>query len=625
MKSNAAALIFFLCSIIFQINGLNHLQADPAVIVDGSPSEWGSLDAEQFIKPASASTGIQIASLSVHRKGEFFFFLMTFQDSIDTNPKLRYFINFNTDDNNISDFQAAVSHGTKGDTSRFKKDWSTYDFKTMDTAPGFKSAMGSAVEFQIPVSMFKGRNAFGFTAGVWDTSKAIALDSFRGYYTKLKIHYTLTVLDPGKHLVKIDAKFTGFPDEYINLHFPPNYPQAGEITVKDLKAAGSDRVKLDISRKKSTYLIKTGKSAKEFSLSYMLAMNMYHDSPVRGPAGYLCKSYMLTSTCWSLISPVTEEAREYRLTLNLPEGWVPVVPWKKSGAEFIETDTSLFRQTTFGAGLFDIQKKWIAGTEVTVAVDSHFDEKFRNELFKNSFMSFAFIKSIFNAQGPAAHLSIFAKPEGENEWQSFNENGLSQGEAVNDMNSAVYQFTHRVFHSFNAFYPAGMDIEPTWFLEGVNEYYCALAKIKAGTEAPLHSLSDFYFNEYIKKRAKLDAPLIGNTRFPADWEKENFLAYKKGALAALLLDIEIRRLSDHKASLNDLISAIYKTHGQFKGIKVTDEIIEKTASMVTGKDMKPFFNKYIYTDTKYDMVKLFSDDNSNGICNAAEEIILHLK
>ena len=160
----------------------------------------------------------------------------------------------------------------------------------------------------------------------------------------------------------------------------------------------------------------------------------------------------------------------------------------------------------------------------------------------------------------------------------------------------------------------------TWFMEGVNQYYSALIMMKAKTEAPLKSLSDFYFNEYTKKHTKLDAPLKGITRFPDNWEKEEFLAYRKGSLAAMLLDLEIRRLTNRKASLNDLLSALFKTHGQFKGDKITDEVIEKTASAVAGKSMKAFFNKYIYTNTRYEMDALFGDDDGDGTCNAAEEL-----
>ncbi len=410
MKRNAAKFIIVVCGIIFFMAGSDNPGAIPSTTVDGSPSEWRSLDAERYNDPKGDSSGADIAVLSVIRQGDFFHILMTFHNGIDYNPALRYFININTDDDDVSDFQVAISHGSRGDTCRFKKDWSTYAYRTIDNAPGFKAAMGEAVEFQVPVSMFNGRNAFGFWAGVWDTAKGVPADTIGGYYTKLKIHYTLTVADPEKHLARIDVKFTDCPDTHLNLHFPPNYPEAGEIRIEGVKATGQDGGPLKISHKKGTYTINLGKSTKDFSLSYMLSMNQYHDFPVRGPAGYLCKSYMLTSTCWSLISPVKADAREYTLSLNLPEGWAPVVPWKKAGSDYVETDAALFKETTFGAGMFDIRKMEIAGTEVTVAIDAHFDEKFRKDLFKNSAMSFAFIKSAFDAGVPGTHLAIFAKP-----------------------------------------------------------------------------------------------------------------------------------------------------------------------------------------------------------------------
>ncbi len=452
-----------------------------------------------------------------------------------------------------------------------------------------------------------------------DTGKAFAQKQKTDMFS---IDYTVKVVDPQRHVASVRAVFSNCPTEIIPLNFYDPYREyTGTIKIENVKAAGDNGAQLLVGRDGSAYRVSLLPEMKNFTLEYTIKMNQMHEYPVKGPTGYLCKSYLLTRTAWSLLAPVHINAEKYSLKLELPDGWVPVVPWNKEGDRFVERDPQIFKETTYAAGLFEIRKKNIAGTEVIVAADSHFDRRFREKLIANAFTIFEFIKSTFRADCPRTHLSVFAKAEGENEWQSLNEHGLSQGEAVSDLNSAMYQFTHRVFHTFNGFYPCGMRIAPLWFMEGANQYYVYLAMMKVKTEMPLKSLSYFYHNEYKKKKSRLDSGLSDITTYAGSWEKVDFLIYKKGALAALLLDLEIRRASKGEASLNDVLANLYGTFGKFKGTAITNAHVEEAASKAARANMKSFFDKYIRSSMHYELDALFADDDRDGINNAAEKII----
>lgn len=436
------------------------------------------------------------------------------------------------------------------------------------------------------------------------------------------IDYTVKVVDPQKHLVSVRAVFSNCPARTIVLLFHDQYRKyVGTIKIEDVKAVGDTNSRLAVEEDVSGYRVYLLPGMKSFTLKYAIKMNQMHEYPVKGPTGYLCGSYLLTRTAWSLLVLENINAVKYSLRLELPQDWVPVVPWDKEGDSFVTYDPQIFKETTYAGGLFEIRRKNILGTEVTVAADSHFDLHFREKLFSNAFTTYEYIKSAFKADCPRTHLSVFAKAVGDDEWQSLNEHGLSQGEAVKDLNGAMYQFTHRVFHTFNSFYPCGMRIEPLWFMEGTNQYYDYLAMMKAKTEMPLKMLSNFYHNVYKMKKSWLDSGLSAITTYAGSWEKIDFLLYNKGALASLLLDLEIQRASKGKASSHDVLAHLYGKFGKFKGGVITNAHIEDAASKAAGVSMKGFFDRYIRGNSHYDLDALLADDDRDSINNAAEKLI----
>lgn len=432
----------------------------------------------------------------------------------------------------------------------------------------------------------------------------------------ISVRYVLTVVDPSKH----EAAVTMTIED--NTHETIRFIMDGLIRIDGVAAAAGSGKKLRVEKTGAECTVHAGKST-TIVLSYGLLMNQYHDRPVRGPRGYLCGEYMLTRVPWVFPEPQVP-VKGVSVSFKLPLGWRAVTPWERAAqadgntSVYIERDWLKFREDTFAAGAFDVRTVHITGTDVTIAADTRFGAVHREKLFRQCASVYTYMKGLFGAAGPEKHLSVFAAPTGPDEWQSLNESGLSQGEAVAGLSDACYQFAHRVFHTYNAFYPEGMSIEPTWFLEGTNEYYDAVAGMKARVEAPFASLAGVYKTVYIPGVRQYDAPLSGNTRDGGNWDRERFLAYVKGALVSFLLDREIRGATKGKQSLDGLIAALYAAHGRFRQGVVTDKTIEEAASALCGKDMEGFFEEYIRSKKRLDMDADFSDTDGDGIVNAGE-------
>lgn len=432
------------------------------------------------------------------------------------------------------------------------------------------------------------------------------------------IEYELQVIAPSQHLVHIKAHFNNFPDESARLTLHSYYNGDQILELENVTARTSDGRSLDTVRNDRSYLVSNG-SCRDFTVDYDLAMNQKN----LGYMGYLCESYLLSNSGWTFIIPEGITAEEYRVVFTMPSQWTAVTPWQRNGNCYTEKDFKLFIEATYGCGDFEILERNISGTQVKIAMDRHFDREFRDSVSNNCFQIFEYIKSLFGATGPESHLSVIAKATEAMpaQWQYVNENGQSQGEAVDSRYWTYYQYGHRIFHTFNSFYPLGMNITPLWFMEGTDEYYGVLSLLDIHFEPPLGRLAYKYRTVYKKEQAEYDGPISGSERLPGEFKKEQYLFYHKGALVSYLLDRRIKEATKDQKSLKDVLRALYKEYGQFKNGSVTNEVIAKKVQEISGKDFTEFFRDNLYHSSNLDLDDLFTDSDGDGICNAGEEIL----
>ena len=199
---------------------------------------------------------------------------------------------------------------------------------------------------------------------------------------------------------------------------------------------------------------------------------------------------------------------------------------------------------------------------------------------------------------------------GADRWNSRNRSGI---------NSWLSLASHEFFHVWNGkrLRPVGLgpfDYEheaythSLWVVEGVTSYYQHLLLRRAGFVRRDDYLSTVAnaFNDVQRAPARLMQSLSGasfDTWIKAYRPDENsvnahFSYYSGGALAMLLLDTEVRRVSDGAKSLDDVMRAAYQRYSGERGYTEAEFIA--LASEVAGHDLADWFRRTVQNPGEWD-------------------------
>ena len=173
--------------------------------------------------------------------------------------------------------------------------------------------------------------------------------------------------------------------------------------------------------------------------------------------------------------------------------------------------------------------------------------------------------------------------------------------------------SHEYFHTWNVkrikpavFTPYDLNREGyttlLWAFEGITSYYDDLALVRAGliTTAQYLELLGRNASRILKGSGRLKQSLADSsfdawTKFyRQDENAANAIVsyYGKGAMAALALDLTIRRETGGHRSLDDVMRLLWTRHGQ-PLIGVPEDGIEAASAEVAGVDLRAFFDHAI--------------------------------
>jgi len=174
--------------------------------------------------------------------------------------------------------------------------------------------------------------------------------------------------------------------------------------------------------------------------------------------------------------------------------------------------------------------------------------------------------------------------------------------------------SHEYFHLWNvkriqpaAFAAPALDREVhttlLWWFEGVTSYYDDLALLRSQRisaqsylELLARSVSRLLRTPGRRRQSLADSSFDAWTKFyKADENAPNAIVsyYLKGALVAWGLDVELRRQSDDRVSLDDLLRALWERHGA-AGRGLVEGEIEVLAAELCGRDLGDFFARHVY-------------------------------
>lgn len=185
--------------------------------------------------------------------------------------------------------------------------------------------------------------------------------------------------------------------------------------------------------------------------------------------------------------------------------------------------------------------------------------------------------------------------------------GINATRLMGDVYSAASITAHEFFHLWNVkrltsdqILPLRYDREARttslWWLEGVTSYYTALTLVRSGI------WDEQKFTDHFEVQIRLlqenpDRKKTSLAKASWDvWENGYFSTgisyYNKGQLVGFLLDVMIRKLTDNKKSLDDVLLDLYNTYA-LNGKGFPDEAIQETVERISGHDFSAFFDRYV--------------------------------
>jgi predicted metalloprotease with PDZ domain len=182
--------------------------------------------------------------------------------------------------------------------------------------------------------------------------------------------------------------------------------------------------------------------------------------------------------------------------------------------------------------------------------------------------------------------------------------------------------SHEFFHTWNVRrlrpkplveydYENEVYLRSLWIAEGITSYYDDLALVRCG----LISQKE-YFEALSKQIEKVQTTPGRNIQSLSDSSHDTWIKlyrpnenssnsqvsyYTKGAVAAFLLDAEIRSATGNEKSLDDVMRILYQRH--VGDVGYTPEDFRTIVEDVSGKDLSDWFGRYIDGVDEFDYSK----------------------
>ncbi len=235
---------------------------------------------------------------------------------------------------------------------------------------------------------------------------------------------------------------------------------------------------------------------------------------------------------------------------------------------------------------------------------------------------------------------------------SRNDLPIKDQEQTSEYRNFLGLCSHEYFHTWNVkrikpevYTPYNLNeevyTEQLWAFEGITSYYdeLALVRSKVITEEQYLEMLGKTITRVLRSNGRFKQTVAESsfdtwTRFYKQDESapNNIVSYyAKGSLIALGLDFTIRKATNNKKSLDDVMQVLWSNYGK-KGIGVPERMIETIASEIAGEDLNNFFTDFLYGTKDLPLTDYFNSvgiglhsylsdsvDNTGGVKNKFEK------
>jgi len=295
---------------------------------------------------------------------------------------------------------------------------------------------------------------------------------------------------------------------------------------------------------------------------------------------------------------------EVKVNLGFPAGWKSITPWKAIGrSSFISDSIDEVVDSVFCIGQFQSAKGQLGEHEIYAILSGAVEKNFNLEK-KASDMTKIFRDYVmrFGDFPFKRYLGIFAGDASD----GIRMHSSAHGTGFIGPMYVDYSFVaHEAFHVWNGGTTMQKSDYEVWFKEGFSQYYGYLTPYRTGIyskERFLQYLRQDYRTYLQKYGTDDDMPLTRVREKTARKEGQEqvssakvWVMYYKGALVASLMDSEIRKRTDGRKNLDDVM---YHMFHEFREQRYSSEDVLEALNTVTQQDFGQFFLTYVYGTTK---------------------------
>ena len=391
--------------------------------------------------------------------------------------------------------------------------------------------------------------------------------------------------------------------------------------LQDLTVTTMDQEELPMMKLgKTRWAVKVGNKS-PVVLSYKVLLN--HDErqwpPGRSETPYVQEDCIFLPG-YALF--VIGEVDDVELRVNVPNDWYVSMPWHRIGADghhfaVKDQDDLIYAYMVLGTHSEKVAKSGEA--EVIVAVGGTF--KAAAAEIQETVEAFLQAYSGIFSGTPKGKMLFVANPYGDPGRMGGGVSGRSIsvliGGTLDEESSRFWVplVGHEVFHIWNG-RAINFKEQEYWFSEGFTEYYSHITSARLG----FTSESDFLKNLeracelYLSKHGELSIRGAGKNK-----GSNSGLVYQGGSLIALALDMQIRKPTQNQKSLDDVMKQVYSEFGVTGKTYTIDDIV-RIASDIAGKDLDPFFRKYVSGTERLPLTEYLGDVGVDAKIESGEQV-----
>ncbi|HVS08818.1 MAG TPA: hypothetical protein VMS76_03015 [Planctomycetota bacterium] len=403
-------------------------------------------------------------------------------------------------------------------------------------------------------------------------------------------------------VLEIQATLDGAPSGTTELELSDSLERivAGGEDVEWLEASGADGRPLSVERPEPALWIVRHLERERLSVRYRLPANEHQDSGDLAVNGRPILNEYLFHAFGHLVLVRPAHLRRQSVRASLSWSGVEALGWKAASSfgessEPIEVLLPLedVLDSVFLAGEIELVHREVRGKRVLAAVAG--DEwRFEPAAFADAVASIAeFQRAFFDDDGDSFFLASLI-PVGRTMTARSHRHGMAFTQSFalrvppraamdDDMRGLI---AHELFHAWTrrALAPVEPTELPSWFSEGFTQFYAQRLLVRAGeipASAWLSSLNDTladYFSSAVRNApnsAIYAGRLLDNDIFQ--------LPYLRGEIVALLADRAIRRASQDRASLDDLMRAVVR-EARHEGKRFRAEDLLERIARLAGRE-----------------------------------------